>query len=124
MRVRAFTRGNVANLAWARFGIRGGDMKVRLFGVVVLLAVAVFAPSLMADETTFCNAYITTLPYTISAQGHYCLDRNLSTAMTSGAAITIAVDFVVLDLNNFKIGGGSAGAGTLTKGVYANNHSN
>ena len=92
---------------------------------------AVLAASLLtaaglagADETTFCNAYITTLPYTITMQGHYCFDRNLSTAMTSGNAITINSDFVVVDLNNFKLGGGSAGLGTDTTGIYANNHRN
>jgi parallel beta-helix repeat protein len=77
-----------------------------------------------ADETTFCNAYITTLPYTISTQGHYCFDRNLSTAQTTGNAITINSDFVVLDLNNFKLGGGSAGMGTLAHGIFAANRSN
>ena len=85
---------------------------------------AVAATAAYADETTFCNAYITTLPYTISVQGHYCLNRNLSTAMTSGNAITINSDFVVLDLNNFKLGGGSAGLGTNTIGIYANSHRN
>jgi parallel beta-helix repeat protein len=77
-----------------------------------------------ADETTWCNFFITTLPYTITTQGHYCFDRNLSTAITTGNAITVNSDFVTLDLNNFKLGGGSAGPGTQAVGVYANNHSN
>ena len=47
---------------------------------------------------------ILTLPFTITAQGSYCLVRNLSTAQTTGAAITIATDFVVLDMKGFKIG--------------------
>jgi parallel beta-helix repeat protein len=77
-----------------------------------------------ADETTFCNNYITSLPYTITTQGHYCFDRNLSTAITTGNAITINTDFVVLDLNNFKLGGGSAGLATQAKGIYSLNRSN
>src|SRR5438876_3313560 len=92
---------------------------------------AVLAASLLtaaglagADETTFCNAYITTLPYTITMQGHYCFDRNLSTAMTSGNAITINSDFVVVDLNNFKLGGGAAGLGTTTIGIHSDSHRN
>ncbi|HEY8150436.1 MAG TPA: Calx-beta domain-containing protein [Vicinamibacteria bacterium] len=62
---------------------------------------------------------ILVVPYTITAQGSYCLVRNLSTAQASGAAITINSDFVSLDLKGFKIGGGSAGAGTQAYGVYA-----
>jgi hypothetical protein len=77
-----------------------------------------------ADETTFCNTRITTLPYTIATQGHYCLDRNLSTAIATGNAITINSDFVLLDLNNFKLGGGSAGPTTSAVGVYAIDRSN
>jgi hypothetical protein len=89
-----------------------------------LLAV-VLAPALAAaDETTFCNAYIRSLPYTITTQGHYCFDRNLSTSMTSGSAITINVDFVLLDLNNFKLGGGGAGLGTNANGINSQNHRN
>lgn len=90
----------------------------------VAVAVVAIVPSLSADETTFCNAYITSLPYTIMAQGHYCFDRNLSTAITSGAAITINADFVVLDLNKFKLGGGAAGLATQAVGILGVNRSN
>jgi hypothetical protein len=67
---------------------------------------------------------ILTVPFTITAQGNYCLVRNLSTAQTTGAAITVASDFVVLDLKGFKIGGGAAGPGTETVGVHALNRRN
>ncbi|HEY8147843.1 MAG TPA: Calx-beta domain-containing protein [Vicinamibacteria bacterium] len=59
------------------------------------------------------------VPFTIAAQGRYCLVRNLSTAIATGAAISVESDFVVLDLRGFKIGGGSAGPGTLADGVRA-----
>ena len=59
------------------------------------------------------------LPYTITAQGSYRLTRNTSTSQPSGAAITIASDFVTLDLGGFKVGGGAAGAGTTAVGIYA-----
>jgi len=93
-------------------------------GVLTLVLVLAAAGIAGADETTFCNAFITTLPYTISTQGHYCFDRNLSTAITTGNAITINSDFVVVDLNNFKLGGGSAGLSTNTNGIYATAHRN
>jgi len=92
--------------------------------VLALATLIGLAGTARADETTFCNQFITTLPYTITTQGHYCFNRNLSTGMTSGNAITINVDFVVLDLNNFKLGGGSAGLGTNAVGVYSSNHRN
>jgi hypothetical protein len=74
-------------------------------------------------ETTICTV-ISVLPYTISAQGSYCLDRNLSSSSTTVNAITINVDFVVLDLNGFKVGGGGAGFGTTANGVFAANRKN
>jgi parallel beta-helix repeat protein len=98
-------------------------MRMRSVAICVLAA-GVMASSGSADETTRCNAYITTLPYTISTQGHYCFDRNLSTATTSGNAITINASYVVLDLNNFKLGGGSAGPATQTRGIYALDRTN
>jgi hypothetical protein len=67
---------------------------------------------------------IGSLPFTITAQGSYCLTQNLSTAIATGNAITINSDFVVLDLKGFKIGGGAAGAGTEATGVYALNRKN
>lgn len=93
----------------------------RVLGTLILGLALGAAPA--GAETTICTV-ISSLPYTISAQGSYCLDRNLSTNMTSGAAITINVDFVVLDLNGFKVGGGGAGLGTLTNGVLAVNRKN
>jgi hypothetical protein len=77
-----------------------------------------------AAEASWCTFYITNLPYTASVQGQYCFDRNLSTNMTTGAAITINSDFVLLDLNNFKLGGGGAGPATDAIGVYASDRSN
>jgi hypothetical protein len=64
------------------------------------------------------------VPFTIAAQGRYCLMRNVATSQPSGAAITIASDFVVLDLGGFKVGGGGAGPGTAAVGIYAFDHRN
>jgi hypothetical protein len=97
------------------------DARRRILGALVLGLGSWAAPA--AAETTICTV-ISSLPYTISAQGSYCLDRNLSTNILTGAAITINVDFVVLDLNGFKVGGGGAGFGTQTSGVISTNHKN
>ena len=92
--------------------------------LVVLAGMVGLAGPAAADETTFCNFFITSLPRVITTQGHYCFDRNLSTAIITGNAITINADFVVLDLNNFKLGGGSAGLGTNAVGIYSSDHRN
>jgi hypothetical protein len=88
-------------------------------GRVALLGVAAAAAgsSAGADETFYCNRYITTVPYVIRQPGHYCLSGNLTTAMTSGVAITIAANFVWLDLNNFALDGSAAGLGTAARGI-------
>ena len=83
----------------------------------VFAALVFIAPA--HAETVNCNP-ITTLPYTINTQGIYCLTGELSTIMTSGNAITINTNNVVLDLNGFKLGGLGAGPGTQATGIYAN----
>jgi hypothetical protein len=93
-------------------------MRLSIRAALCAAVLAGFPFPATADETTYCNRMITSLPYTITVQGHYCFERNLSTAISSGNAITINVDFVVLDLNNFKLGGGAAGLGTMANGVY------
>jgi hypothetical protein len=74
-------------------------------------------------ETTNCTA-ITSLPYTITTQGIYCLTGHLSTGITAGNAITINTNNVVLDLNGYKIGGLAAGPGTNANGIYAEQRQN
>lgn len=69
-------------------------------------------------ETFDCTA-ITSLPYTITTQGIYCLTGNLATSMTSGYAIEIQTNNVTIDLNGYKLGGLGAGDGTQAYGIYA-----
>ena len=83
----------------------------------VLLAVAL-GPAASRAETVNC-APITTLPTIIAAQGIYCFTGHLSTAITSGNAIDIQTNNVILDLNGFKLGGLAAGAGTTAIGIHA-----
>ncbi|HMB42890.1 MAG TPA: right-handed parallel beta-helix repeat-containing protein, partial [Luteimonas sp.] len=71
-----------------------------------------------------CVGYITTLPAVITTQGTWCLKQDLATAITSGSAITINNNNVTIDCNDFKLGGLSAGTGTLSSGIYAVSRSN
>jgi hypothetical protein len=67
---------------------------------------------------------IVAIPFTVTAQGNYCLVKNLSTSQTTGAAILVNSDFVNIDFKGFKIGGGGAGVGTQALGVSALNRKN
>jgi len=92
--------------------------KYFLTQVILCLFVILLLVNFAQAETTNCTA-ITSLPYTISSQGTYCLNGNLSTNMTSDNAITINTGNVVLDLNGYTIGGSQAGTGTQAIGIYA-----
>jgi hypothetical protein len=89
----------------------------RHLAVVALAACSAVAIPAFA-ETTECTV-ISTLPATISAPGVYCLKSDLMTAITSGNAITINSNFVTLDLNGWRLGGGAAGTATAAQGVHA-----
>ena len=91
-------------------------------GSLVLLSAPV--QSHAAQSYDNCTGYIDSLPATISTQGTWCLRSNLSTAMTSGAAITIAASNVVLDCNDFKVGGLAGGPSTMATGVRAEGRNN
>ena len=86
--------------------------------VLFFLSLFFLFPGSIQAETTNCTA-ITSVPYTITAPGIYCLTGNLETAMTRGHAITIDTNNVVIDLNGRKLGGGSAGPGTGAYGIYS-----
>src|SRR5262249_41325240 len=85
--------------------------------LLVMLALAWGAAPVQA-ETVNCTA-ITSLPAVITAQGIYCCIDHLSTAITSGNAIDIQTNNVILDLNGFKLGGLAAGPGTQAVGIHA-----
>ena len=90
--------------------------------VSVLLALTL-GPTLARAETVNCTA-ITTLPLIISTQGIYCFTGHLSTSLTTGAAIDIQTNNVIIDLNGFKLGGLAAGFGTQAIGFQAANRQN
>lgn len=83
----------------------------------VLLATLLGSGGALA-ETVNCTQ-ISALPATISASGVYCLKTDLTTAITSGAAITIAANVVTIDLNGFRLGGGLAGPASQAVGIRA-----
>lgn len=72
-----------------------------------------------AESHDSCTGFIDSIPATIGTQGTWCLRSNVGTAMTSGAAITIAANNVTVDCNGFKIGGLAAGSNTTAFGIYA-----
>jgi hypothetical protein len=76
-------------------------------------------PAHAAQSYDNCTGFIDTLPATISTQGTWCLRKDLSTSMTSGAAITVATNNVTIDCNDFKLGGLAAGTGTGANGIHA-----
>jgi hypothetical protein len=77
-----------------------------------------------ADVPALTCRPILRVPSTITHPGHYCLVRNLSTDVSSGAAITIAADDVVLDLGGRILDGSAAGPATEAVGIGALGRSN
>lgn len=89
---------------------------VQLFAAATVATFAT-APAFAAESYDNCTATITSLPATISTAGVWCLKTDLSTAITSGSAITVAANNVTIDCNDFRIGGLAAGTGTQTTGI-------
>ena len=89
--------------------------------LVLLAACAASAPA--RAETVNCTP-IASLPATLSSQGVYCLKQDLSTAIASGNAITVAVNNVTIDCNGYKLGGLAAGITTRAYGIRADGRVN
>lgn len=87
-----------------------------------LLAIAGWT-QLAAAETTECTV-IESVPAVISSQGVYCLKNHVSGALASGAAISVNVNNVTIDCNEFKIGNLAAGPATQATGISAAGRSN
>ena len=91
-----------------------------------LLAIAsLFECGIASAESTLCTAITQgMLPYVITTPGIYCVNQKLTTAMTSGAAITINASNVVLDLNANAIGNLLAPMSTQAVGIFADSRQN
>jgi parallel beta-helix repeat protein len=92
--------------------------------LVALFGAALSFPTRAAQSYDNCTGFIDAVPATVSTQGTWCLRHDLNTAITSGAAITIAANNVTIDCNDFKVGGLTAGAGTATIGITADTRFN
>jgi parallel beta-helix repeat protein len=79
---------------------------------------------LAAESYDNCAGFIDSLPATIGKQGVWCLRKDLSTALASGAAITVATNNVTVDCNDFKIGGLGAGDASQAWGIFATDRQN
>ena len=100
-----------------------------LFGLLPVLGLVVLLgahPAAANDQT--CDHLISapglsTAGITITTGGTFCLatDIIMATRFKSGNAITIAANYVTLDLNGHKVHGANAGAATGAIGIYALN---
>jgi hypothetical protein len=100
-------------------------MRLLISGLLVVGALVARVPYAAAAQSyDNCTGYITSLPAVIAKQGTWCMRNDLSTAIGSGAALTIAANNVTLDCNDFKIGGLAAGVATQTVGIESMQRSN
>jgi hypothetical protein len=72
-------------------------------------------------ETTICTE-ITSVPFSITMPGNYCLKTSFSTA--AGTAISVSASDVAIDFNGNLIDGTPAGSGAMNRGVSAFNQKN
>ncbi len=93
--------------------------------IAMLLLLAPVSRSVHAAQSyDNCNNFIDTVPATISTQGVWCLRKDLSTSIGTGAAITINANNVTIDCNDFKLGGLAAGPSSIAVGISALNRQN
>lgn len=77
-----------------------------------------------AAEYVCCDCTtITSIPYTISSSGAYCLSSDLSTSSSTGNAVTINADDVTIYMNGHELKN-TAGSGTSAVGISASQRNN
>ena len=87
--------------------------------LVALVGAATPAPA--AESYDSCSGFIDTIPATITTQGTWCLQHNLTSSSTGIHAVDIQADNVTIDCNGFKIGNVPAGINTSSIGIFADN---
>ncbi|MDN5781924.1 MAG: hypothetical protein L0H23_07875, partial [Luteimonas sp.] len=92
---------------------------MRFCAAAVCLVFALISNGVSAETYQTCKAFIDTVPAVVTTQGVYCLRSDLSTAQSTGAAITVSTNNVTIDCNGFKIGGLAAGLNTNANGIEA-----
>ena len=101
------------------------SIRIRLFAAALAAPLLYLpAPAEAASSFDGCTGMIASLPTTISTQGVWCFDKDLSVAITTGYAITIGTNNVTIDCNGFKLGGLAGGAGTNTLGIFGDSRNN
>src|SRR2546430_837169 len=99
-------------------------MRTACYPIALVLGLALTLGAVPAQaETTACTP-VTAVPTVITAQGIYCFTQHLNTDITTGNAIEIQTNNVILDLNGFKLGGLAAGPSTLATGIHATDRQN
>jgi hypothetical protein len=90
-----------------------------LLALLALATLLLPAREARADTTT-CTGFVSTLPRTITAPGHYCLAGNLAWSGTASNAITVAANDVTVDCNGWSI---TYGGTSPANGIAATNRS-
>ncbi len=102
-------------------------MNVHACAAAAMAAFISLAPAIPTAhaETTLCTE-ITALPFTITAQGVYCLKQNLNVNLSASgsAAITINAGNVTIDFNGFRVNNQAPLATNEANGVYAQDRKN
>ena len=80
-----------------------------------------FAPAKFCR--TACRP-ITSIPFTVSNPGVYCVRRHLTNNAVAGNMIDIQADNVTINLAGWTLDGSTAGSGTTTSGISAFNKKN
>ncbi len=93
----------------------------KMFIATAFTALAFSAPA--QAETDNCTE-IAALPFTITAQGIYCLKQNLNVNLATGNAITVNAGNVTIDFNGWRVNNQAALATTEANGVFAANRKN
>jgi hypothetical protein len=91
--------------------------------IAAMLALATATAPAAHAETLNCTP-ITSVPVEITTQGIYCFTQHVGTSISTGIAILISVNNVILDLNGYKLQGTNAGTGTLAVGILTADHRN
>lgn len=96
--------------------------RVMLALLLSTLAGIVFIQPAKAETINCIN--INTIPATISTQGVYCFNQHMPVSLASGSAITVLVNNVTIDCNEYKLGNLAAGPANSAIGVSAISHLN
>jgi hypothetical protein len=99
-------------------------MRTASYLIVPVLGLALMLSTVSTRAETINCVPITVVPVTITVQGIYCFTQHLNSGSTTGNAIDIQTNNVILDLNGWKLGGLAAGLGTQANGIYADNRAN